>query len=169
MIDFDCIQKEFQLALEECDQVFPIEQWPHAPNTVKLTRHKTKYGMASPNGEVYVSQAFIGTNSLNKLRATIRHELAHLAAGIRHQHDQKFRQFEAAFGGNKKASAEEIKAVHDNIPFKWQVIAHLENGVVKDIGGAHRRSKRFKEYSPSRFNFMTVDGIKVKHFEFIEN
>ncbi|MFL0810624.1 MAG: hypothetical protein K6L76_09435 [Agarilytica sp.] len=168
-IDFDCIQREYQQALEDCDRVFPIKRWSHAPQQVKLTRHKTKYGMAMLSGDIYVSHAFIGTNAINKLRATIRHELAHLAVGLRHQHDKSFRQFEAAFGAKKKVRKEEMQEVHDNIPFKWQVIAHLDNGVVKDIGGAHRRSKRFKSYAPNKFNFMTVDGVKVERFEFVEN
>jgi len=166
MITLDTIHSEYQSALAECFDTFPKKRWPPPPEGLELTHHKTKYGIARSNGYIYISEAFVGTESINKLRNTIRHELAHLAAGLRHGHNSRFRKFEAMFNARRPVSRSELEAVHNNISYKWQLFAHLIDGRVIDIGKAHRKTKRFSQY-PLNGRRMIVEDTLVKYFEFV--
>ncbi len=167
MITLEHIQDEYAQALLDCFAILPQRRWALMPSGVALTTHKTKYGMANHTGKVFISHGFLNTTAFTKLRNTLRHELAHLAVGLRHQHDAVFRRCERAFGAKTPVPADEIEQVHSNVPYKWRLLAHLFDGSVRDIGGAHRRTKKYTEYRPQAHRFMSVDGEKIRHFEFI--
>lgn len=168
-ISAQCIEDEYQLAIHACAHHFPVEKWSVKPVQLKLTNCKTKYGIASIDGTVYINSAFIGTSAINKLRNTLRHELAHLAVGISHQHDAVFRKCERLFGADVKVSPEEIAEFEKNIPHKWLLLAHLVNGKSTVLGGAHRKHKKYAKYRPNIFRALTIDGIKVDRFEYLSN
>ena len=165
MITIDKIENEYQTALQQCSALVPLTSWAHPPQSVGLTDHKTKYGMATHDGRVLISKAFLGTNAITKLRNTLRHELAHLAVGLRHGHNRVFKRCAILFNALQPVSKAELDAVHNNTTYKWKLIAHFFDGSSKDLGGVHRRSKRFSEY-PRNGRQMLVEGELVAKFEF---
>ena len=167
LITFEYICQEYERALKACCEKIPLKQWAHKPVGVKLTRHKTKYGMANSRGEVFISEAFLNTQANTKLKNTMRHELAHLAAGLWHGHSRVFKSVEILFGARAAVAKQEVDEVHNNISFKWELIAHLSDGRSLSLGGRHRKSKSFTHY-PDNKRLMTVDGVPVKYFSFIE-
>ncbi len=137
-IDFQVIEQEYKRALENCAAVFPLSEWQHQPLGLEITPHKTKYGMASNSGKVFISQIFFGTQAYGKLRNTLRHELAHLAAGVRHGHNAVFKQFENLFCARQPVNSEELKEIDARIGYKWRLIAHLHDGSSHVLGYYHR-------------------------------
>ena len=162
------IQSEYHQALAACDLLLPLTDWCHMPNGIELTRQKTKYGLARYDGMVFINHAFIGTTAINQLRKTLRHELAHLAAGLKHKHNHHFRKINRLFTADIKVSDQEHQILNDAIGFKWTLIAHCENGQQVTLGGAHRKSKRYTDY-PSPYCLMTIEGLKISRFEYIAN
>lgn len=162
------IEKEYLLAVAECTDIIPIDKWATYPSGVTLTKHKSKYGMACPAGYVYINQSFLNTTATNKLRATLRHELAHLAAGLKHHHNRLFQRFNHAFGGDKEVPQAEMDEIKNNIDYKWQLFAYLKNGEKVFIGNVHRKTKRYTDYDNSRRK-MNYKGLPIERFEFKEN
>lgn len=167
MMTFEMIEDEYRQALEHCCRVKPLQQWSVQPTRIALTRHKTKYGIATSRGEVFVSQAFISTGAINKLRSTLRHELAHLAVGLVHGHNSVFKQCASAFGANDKVEPAEIQALDKAIGYKWLLRAHLVDGQTVDMGRVHRRHKKYAFYTPRRRVFMTIKDVVVQRFEYV--
>ncbi len=167
MITLETIEDEYQKALDECGGVIPFDKWSIRAKAIKLTRHKTKYGIATSRGEVFVSQAFINTTAINKLRNTLRHELAHLAVGLAHGHNRIFKQCARDFGAMNAVDPAEIQAMDKAIGYKWQLLAHLVNGHTVDMGRVHRRHKKYAAYIPRRRVFMTIKDVVVQRFEYV--
>lgn len=168
MITPEIINECYTSSLRECFDLFPAEKWKHSPAGVDMTDHKGKYGMATAKGVVLINKAFLGTNSTIKLRNTMRHELAHLAVGLKQSHNKVFRRFEALFDALVPVPPNEIEAITNNISYKWQVIAHLVDGTQRDLGGAHMKTKLYAEY-PYNGRSMSIGQIKVEQFEFVAN
>lgn len=168
MITPEIINECYTSSLRECFDLFPAEKWKHSPAGVDMTDHKGKYGMATAKGVVLINKAFLGTNSTIKLRNTMRHELAHLAVGLKQSHNKVFRCFEALFDALVPVPPNEIEAITNNISYKWQVIAHLVDGTQRDLGGAHMKTKLYAEY-PYNGRSMSIGQIKVEQFEFVAN
>lgn len=165
MITFDHIKHEYKIALEECTAVLPLKRWAIEPQGIGITNHKTKYGLATYKGIVLIGEILIGTNAITSLRNTLRHELAHLAVGLNHKHDRVFKRCAAAFNANLPVSKEEIREIDANISYKWMLVAYMDDGTVKKLGGAHRKTRVYTEY-PRNGRRMTVDGELVSRFEF---
>jgi len=77
--------------------------------------------LATTKGEVLINKAFIGTTSYNQLKTTLRHDIARLAVGIDHHHDNIFKVCLTVFDGYISIPEHEIKAIASYISFKWQV------------------------------------------------
>lgn len=166
MITLELIKKEYDLAIVDCSKLIPLSRWKIQPASLELTNHKGKYGMASASGVVFVNEAFIGTDSIVKLKNTLRHELAHLAVGLHHHHNKNFKRCESFFGALARVSESEIEAIEKNISFKWRVIAHMACGKVQDLGGVHRKTKIYSEY-PENGKRFKINQALVSRFEFM--
>ncbi|WP_018690941.1 hypothetical protein [Algicola sagamiensis] len=164
----EIIQEEYALALADCAACIPLSRWKIKPKVLKLTKRKRVYGMATIHGEVLINEAFIGTTAINQLRKTIRHELAHLTVGLHHRHNHVFQQCAKRYGARDAVATEETLSFQANQTFKWQLMAHLENGEVRDLGGRHRRSKRYTHY-PQKYERFLLDKSVIARFEYIEN
>jgi hypothetical protein len=167
-ITLKVIETEFADAVRECVKVLRIEFWLVKPLSVVLMKRKTAYGLASLSGVVSINEAFVGTTEIDKLRKTLRHELAHLAVGLKESHNQKFIHTNQLFGGHAEGN-ELGKQVRDKIKFKWSLWAHFSDGSSELIKGAHRRDKKYGEYRPTAKFFMSVDGKRVEYFHYKEN
>ncbi|MFL0801978.1 MAG: hypothetical protein K6L80_16135 [Agarilytica sp.] len=166
-ISFDVIRDEYNNALEQCCAVLAKPKWVVQPSALELTRHKTKFGMASSKGVVYINSAFIGTQAINKLRNTLRHELAHLAVGLAEGHNAIFKHCAQVFGANRAVPQSEILAFEQSVGYKWQLIAHLVDGRTVEMGRVHRRHKKYSAYTHRRWRYMVIKDTAVLRFEYV--
>lgn len=170
IIDWSLIQLKYNEILVELNSQEAIVGWKVPPQDLKVTKHKTKYGMADINGVVYINQAFINSSAVKLLEATIRHELAHLCVGLQHGHNHIFKakakSFKSHFGRHLKSETDEI---HQNIGFKYLLYATLENGDEVYLRRAHRKNRKYTNYKPTMFKFLTINGRKVAEFKYKSN
>ncbi|MFL0804891.1 MAG: hypothetical protein K6L81_14335 [Agarilytica sp.] len=167
VIDLNVIHEEYDIALNHCRAVLSENKWVVQPAAIELTRHKTKFGMASSKGVVYVNVGFIGTHAISKLRNTLRHELAHLAVGLAEGHNAIFKHCALAFGVSKEVPKSEIQAFEQSVGYKWQLIAHLVDGRTVEMGRVHRRHKKYSTYTHKRWRYMVIKDTAVKRFEYV--
>ena len=168
-IDKDMIVTAYQTALESVTKIIPLSQWKILPNAIELHSHHGKYGQATSDGTVLIYQGFLGTKAHNRLSHTVRHELAHLCVGLEQHHNRVFRHVEVAFGcSTQDLEGEEIE-IQANIPYKWVVIAHLENGQAVEVGGVHRKTKKWADYHTQDKRTDRLKGIVVSRYEFVKN
>lgn len=161
------VKAEYDRVLADVCKVIPLHQWKHQPTGLDYTTHKSKYGAATPAGQVLINRAFVGTTAVNKLGFTLRHEFAHLAIGLQEHHNRRFRRVEACFGADvtRDLSAEEAQVI-GAIDYKYTLIAHLVDGREVDLGGANRRTARYAAYpSNGRLN-RSFRGVRVERFEY---
>lgn len=160
------IANEFNQVLDACFGILDESKWRIKPQGLGYTEHKTKYGMATPSGMVLIGTHFVGTTAVNKLKNTIIHELAHLAVGLENNHNRRFKLMEKRFGGSGGVDESDYLEIAGNIKYKYNVIAHLANGVAFDVGGMHRKTKKYSQYMPTDRNFMSIDSVRVERFEY---
>lgn len=171
MISDSTIQDVFEHSKRYAFTLVPHNLWQVAPTTIETHDQHGKYGIAFSGGRIAVYSGFIGSPSIIKLESTILHELAHLCVGLRHHHNQYFRRIEKRFSGhlNKADMEKDEQTIIKCIPYKWTVVAHLENGSIEDLGGVHRKTKRWSEYTPAQSRSDSFQGITVLRYEFIQN
>ncbi|WP_045861603.1 SprT family zinc-dependent metalloprotease [Teredinibacter purpureus] len=161
------ISTRYETILLELADIIPIEKWSVPPKGLGYTTKKTAYGLATPDGDVLINELFLDTTATTKLDMVIRHEFSHMAIGLHHHHNKRFRRVESLFGVDHSIDIEEeLKQINLKINFKYTLLAHLEDGAVIDIGGVHRKTKRYTEY---KRGYMSIKGVAIDHFEFIEN
>lgn len=147
-----------------------LDRWVHRPRGIDVVTIKSAYGHATSEGKVLINDAFLGTEAINKLDNTIRHELAHLAAGLSRNHNKVFKAFARSFGVDlSKESEAGLRMIIDNVSFKYTVYAHLDNGAVINLGGVHRKTKAYSQYPEHSGKNRSIDGVRVERFEFVEN
>lgn len=174
IIDWPYIEQEYARILADLTKFCAIDQWSIQPQKLSATQHKTKYGMADLNGVIYINQAFVGTTAVQLLKATIRHEFAHLCVGLQHGHNRHFKarakQFAANFGRHLKAETDQVHAV---IGYKYSLYVTLESPVDKTINEmlfrrVHRKHSKYLNYKAGRFRYLTIKGQKVLAFRYAE-
>ncbi len=167
MINWPYIQQRYQYLLQEMYELVPAKKWQITPQSVQLTSHKTKYGMADVHGVVFINQAFIGSNTIHLLEATLRHELAHLCVGVHHGHDAQFkscaRLFKANFGEHL---IEETRVINEAIGYKYKLYATLDNNDEILFRRVHRKHAKYLKYKPRLFSYLTIKGQKVLSFRY---
>ena len=80
-----------------------------------FNNQKTCMGMAHYDGKIEISKAFIRMGF--GVWDTIIHELAHIAAGVEHQHDEVWLKIYRALGGEGEATCDVPD--HRCPPAKW--------------------------------------------------
>jgi hypothetical protein len=169
-ITLACIELEFKSSLKHCAQLIPLTRWHSIPEKTGLHTHVSKYGLAvARTGEILFHKAFLATESRNQLRATMRHELTHFCVGLEHNHDKVFKRVCNWFSDDVQVPQSEIDAITGHIKFKWQIKAHMAGGETVELGGVHRKTKIYTHYpGPKKGAFMSIKGVRVERFEFIE-
>jgi len=171
MITVKFVQSVYDDILADVVCVLPMIEWIHKPTALGYTDEKTKYGLATNEGMILINRLFIGTTATTKLDYTLRHEFAHLAIGLRESHNRAFKRLEERFGVDlNRDLSEDISKIQNKIAYKYTVLAHLENGEVRVIGGVHRKTRRYTEYPTNKSRFkLSVDGIRILSFEYRVN
>ena len=127
--------------------------WEHPCTGLSFSRARRILGQAHGNGTVKLSTLFIGTPARRDLIDTIRHELAHLIAGLRAGHGARWRQIARNLGAQPRATGdarcEVLRRRMDDAPFTlYAVLAGGEEVAVKP---AYRRSREYENYRYNRF------------------
>lgn len=161
------IKSEYQATLVECFARYKC--WKIEPNGFGFCDHKTKFGIAYSSGLIEVNRKFIGTEAIDTLRDTLRHEMAHLAVGLEQHHNKRFKLMATHFGclPNKPSDS---KLVIDSIEYKYSVYAITECGGRHYLGQCHRRTSYYDDPVKKKMKY-SLDGklLKILSFEFVTN
>lgn len=169
MIDWRFIEQQYHSILMELYAFEPLQLWSIEPKGVLKTKHKTKYGMADLTGYIHINQAFVGTTATQLLNATIRHELAHLCVGLQHGHNGVFKAKEAQFGADfKSISRQQYQQFSNNIGHKYELYACFKDGQSVLLKKVQRRHRKYTQYKPTIFKYLTIKGRKIKSFFYRE-
>jgi hypothetical protein len=164
------IADAYQKILKEVSGILPLDRWCHQPMGVGLTSEKTKYGLATVEGQVLINRVFIGTSAFKKLDHVLRHEFSHLAVGLKEHHNKRFQRMAMVFGVDPTLDlTDELAQIQERIAFKYNVIAHMADGHKLDLGGVHRKTRTYTEYPRHSRDVALIKGVRVLRFEFIEN
>lgn len=170
-------QEQFQIIKSKCLEVVPPKYWKSIPETIAINHTRmTEFGTAfEEEKRVEFHHKFIGSQASEKLREVIAHELAHFCVGNDKHHNKTFKRYFAAFVYHleidEKLAEEQGELVVDKISFKWTVVAHLNNGEARNLGGVHRKTKALADYPRNEKESHVIKGtrLKVLRYEFIEN
>ena len=169
MITQELIQQLYQQILSEVQAIAPLHNWVIQPTSVEMLSHKSKYGQATKDGKIQISEFFLGTDAVEKLKNTLRHEFAHLCIGLSHHHNKVFRRVEKQFGVTEAGNdQQECQKILNKIPYKYTVFIHLMNGERVSLGGVHRKTKTYTEYDRNKQPY-SHKGVPILRFEFVEN
>lgn len=166
-------QATFEAELKRANGIIPAKQWRHVPCfSLGFTTRKTAYGIASNRGTIFINECFIGLDTWEKLRETLRHEIAHLIAGVHCRHDSRWLSVFNRINtdcARDKVAAEAMK-VCEQIKPKWSLIAHFVHGKSLVVGHYHRRDTKKAKALPNQYS-VVIDGAqhKVVKFEYVEN
>lgn len=146
--------------------------WEHPFTELSFNRAKRSYGHAHHDGRIVLSNSFFGTNAVADLEDTIRHELAHLIAGIRFKHGPRWRQIAECLGATPRASgrsqSDELHEKMSDAPFT--LIAVMQNGEERTMRHVYRRARRYLEYRyGKRGQKYHVRGEFIERFVYIDN
>jgi len=72
-IDLITIETTFKDCFEKAAGIIQTRSWKLLPLFISLDIHKSSYGRALGNGQIFINPAFIGTKAINKLISTINH------------------------------------------------------------------------------------------------
>ena len=166
MINTESIKKTYNECLEITVEKVPLKSWVHKPIGVGFTTHKTKYGLATPKGEVLINSSFTGTKAYTKLKLTIFHELSHLIVGLDKNHTKPFKRVLSYVSDDLQVPHEEIDMILDNNNYKYRLIGFSKNNTY-DLGGAFNRTKKYLGYDPEGPRKMSIRGDLFLRFEYL--
>ena len=128
------IQHEYEAAMFACARIMPIRSWAVTPIRLELEAHRKAYGRASSQGVILINQLFIGSHEIDTLRKVLRHELAHLAAGLSYQHNsRRFKIINGAFGGVTSTTLDST-LIKDSRSGKYRLWAITDKGARRRPG-----------------------------------
>lgn len=145
--------------------------WEHPFRELSFNRARRSYGQAHRDGRMVLSRSFLGTTALADLEDTIRHELAHLIAGIRFKHGPRWRHVASTLGAIPRASGRSEDAeLHEKMSHaRFTLIAIMQNGEERTVRKVHRRSRRYAEYRLGRRGQRYhIKGDFVERFVYID-
>lgn len=137
------------VVLRELDRALTLyPDWVHPFAGLSFNRARRCYGQAHRDGRMVLSTLFIGTGALGDLEDTVRHEFAHLIAGIEARHGPRWRAVAKKLGAVPRATGRsqspELNARMDDAP--WTLVATLVSGEERELKPAFRRDRRFADY-----------------------
>ena len=167
----DIIASYWNQVLEEAARIYPRTSWAHQPGTISWATKQSGYAWITETGDLQVHTAFGGSLAYDKLLSTLRHECAHLIAGTHNGHNKIFKRVADRLGIDVDSALvlKQGNELRDSISFKWTVIAHFKDGTRQNLGGVHKRTRKYTDYGKDGRFTMRVGNKVVDRFEFIEN
>lgn len=136
------VQEELRRAQEQ------FTDWHHPFRELRFSHARRVLGQAHGDGTIKLSRLFIGTPAKKDLLDTIRHEFAHLIAGLRAGHGPRWKGVAQALGATPSSSGCSVCAAlrerMDDAPFT--LFAIMENGEEIALKPAWRRSRQYENY-----------------------
>lgn len=170
MLTINDINQMLGEEIEKASLIYPIQAWSHPPiSTVNLYSSKTELGLASTFGQISINKLFIGTDAVSLLRNTIAHEISHLIVGVNQGHNQRFKYAASRLNVKSNSDFPELDVIKSKINYKYTVVAHLRGGEVVNLGGVHRKTRKYTDYNEQPRKNIKVQSVPVEWFEFIEN
>lgn len=161
MITEKHIRSRYNEITNECIDKLSIERWVIMPTCFTISDRKV-LGTANSFGEVSVSRAYIGSVDYDGLDDTLRHELAHLAAGIKAKHGIEWKRMAVLFGATPSSRGKSTQCVTDSL-YKYYLVAHMEDGNVLPIKPANRKLKKYTGY---RWG-CSIRNVDIKRFQYV--
>ena len=122
-------------------------------------------GKANIKGEVIITSDFIGIDDFQLLIDIVRHEIAHLIAGIEEGHNAYWKSVCDIIGCEPKAQGGASEAMLEKA-FKYRLIAVLRDGGEVVVDYKNRRSKKFLE--PDERREYSINGKVISSFYYEE-
>lgn len=146
--------------------------WEHPFSALSFNRAKRAYGHAHADGRIVLSNTFVGTSATADLQDTIRHELAHLIAGIRFKHGPRWQQVAQTLGARPRASgrseSSELQEKMSDAPFT--LIAVMRDGEARTMRKVFRRARRYLDYRyGKRGQRYHIKGEFIERFEYLDH
>ncbi|MCX7544668.1 hypothetical protein [Marinicella gelatinilytica] len=162
------INESFHRILNELFLLVPSNEWKILPRGHRLTRSKTKYGMADSTGIIHINQLFINTDYRQLFEAVLRHEFAHLCIGLNEGHNEIFKNCELLFKGHLTVTCrEQAKLYSQLIAYKYQLLAVLDNGREVAVKNAHRKHRKYTHYALQNRIKYYYQKSQVQAFKYI--
>jgi hypothetical protein len=144
-------------------------RWEHPYSGLEFSRARRILGQAHRDGRIRLSTVFVDTRAHADLRDTIRHEFAHLIAGLRARHGAPWRQVAAALNAKPRAAGAvvcpELRARMDDAPF--DLVAVLKDGREVVLRAAYRRAPQYLDYRAGRTRRQYFyRGAEVAYFRY---
>ncbi|MFT4769134.1 MAG: hypothetical protein ACI8RN_002274 [Glaciecola sp.] len=157
---------------ERCRASALFAHWEHPFTALSFNRARRSYGHAHADGRIVLSNTFVGTSATTDLEDTIRHELAHLIAGIRFKHGPRWQQVAASLGARPRASGRsESSELHEKMsdaPFT--LIAVMRDGEERAMRRVFRRARRYVDYRyGKRGQRYHIGGDFIERFEYLDH
>ncbi|HAR55556.1 MAG TPA: hypothetical protein DCR58_02085 [Idiomarina baltica] len=166
-IDHTLIHATFNECIAHAKRCYPCATWRVIPRSIVVsTSIKSKYATVNADGEVRVNRAFIGTQSIDKLKETVLHEIAHCIVGLENGHNRYFREVFSALASHINVRDDEVEDIKSNNGYPLRLVAYTKDEAL-DLGGAFRRAKKYMEYAPTDSRFLSVRGVKVERFAYL--
>lgn len=146
LLSSDRIEEQVDIERQRAEAMFP--RWKHPYRSVEFSRARRILGQAHHDGRVKLSMLFVGTEAQDDLIDTIRHELAHLIAGLPARHGPRWKNVAQALGATPRASGralcDALSTRLDDAPFS--LIAVMAGGEELVMKPAYRRSQQYLQY-----------------------
>lgn len=167
------IKTTFSEELARAQNLCP--KWVHPSSGLVINRAKTAYGKANTKGQVFISQVFIGTEAHDDLLDTIRHELAHLIAGIPARHGPEWKRRARQLGAKpRSANRAGTECLKKNMARPLTLWAITTDGERIKLGTRHHRNKKYTGYRYDQDKpyltrrRMSIRGKAITHFDYTQ-
>lgn len=161
MITEKHIRSRYNEITNECIDKLSIERWVIMPTCFSLSSRKV-LGTAKSTGEISVSRAYLGSVDYDGLDDTIRHELAHLAAGLQAKHGVEWKRMAVLFGATPTSRGMTTQCVQDSL-YKYYIMAHMADGTILPIKPANRKVRKYTDYVWG----CSIRNVDIKRFQYV--
>lgn len=169
MLTKEKVESIFHEELALAKVIWP-SPWRHPFTELRWTKAKTAFGYAGSNGHILISEHFLYTTHEEDLRDTIKHEIAHLIAGIAAGHDDGFFFVYHKLGGKRTTVGHAAPTqMKKKMQRQWQLFGYLEDGRKVKFAASHNRKSKYVgyKYNPERHHERyTHNGNTITHFEY---
>jgi len=160
------IQEMYAVELHCAQKVFPLQTWGHTAPHLSFFTSKTTFGQAHSSGKLEISTVYIGTTNYTDLRDTIRHELAHLIAGIRQGHNSNWKRIISHLGGKPERLSTPTGKLASNMKRKWRLHGTTVDGATVAFHTSHTKQSKYLSYTPTEHRQYKHNGVVIAKFTY---
>lgn len=157
---------------ERCRALALFPKWEHPFTAFGFNRARRAFGQAHHDGRLLLSRSFVGTDAVDDLEDTVRHEFAHLIAGIRFKHGPRWQRVAVALGAHPRASGRSSNNdLHERMtdaPFT--LVAVMSTGEERMLRRVFRRARRYIDYRLDHNGLRYhIHGEMIQRFRYLDH